>query len=125
MKKLLTKLFVGDYKFKALGLFHSIPRPATIIFPLMVLCGYITAFVAFPLYTVTIGLISFILLLIALYFGFIHFWIWPAKWEYQDDSQKWQQGIGINMGALKNTFTPEQWEEWFDLNEKYRKFYGR
>lgn len=117
---MITKLFVGDYKFKALGLYHSFPRAATIIMPLMILTGGISAYLNIYPYENTITTILLILTFIAIYFGFIHFWIFPAKWENMDNSQKIQKGDGITMGVLKNTLTPEQWEEYKYLKGMYK-----
>ncbi|GGH24605.1 hypothetical protein FAZ19_16310 [Sphingobacterium alkalisoli] len=119
MNKLLTRLFVGDYKFKALGLFHSMPRPAAIIMPLMIILGVYSINIDVWLYQDTLGVIGLIVLAIAIYFGFIYFWIWPAKWENQTNSQKWQHGNGIRMSVLTNVLTEEQWAEWHELNDYY------
>lgn len=117
----MTKLFVGDYRFYALGLFHSFPRAAVIIMPLMIITGGLSAYWDIYPYENNITLVSLILLAWAIYMGFIHYWIFPAKWENMDDSQKIQQGDGITMGILKNTLTPEQWEEYYELLKKQIK----
>lgn len=115
----MTKLFVGDYKFKALGLYHSLPRAATIIMPLMILTGSFLAITDTYPYETTTGVVLLSLTLIAIYFGFIHFWIFPAKWDNMDNSQKIQQGDGILGGVLNNVLTPEQWEEYNYLKDTY------
>lgn len=116
---MITKLFVGYYYFQGLGYYHNIPRGATIIMPLMILTGGISAYLNIYPYENTITTILLVLTFIAIYFGFIHFWIFPAKWENMDESQKWQQGKGIREGVLTNTLTAAQWAEWNMINKKY------
>lgn len=117
---MITKLFVGYYYFQGLGYYHNIPRAATIIMPLMILTGGISAYLNIYPYENTITTILLVLTFIAIYFGFIHFWIFPAKWENMDNSQKIQQGDGILKGVLNDVLTPEQWEEYNYLKNTYR-----
>ena len=80
-RKLIVKYFALNYIGKKLtGL-----RAGTIILPLVIINGLITAFYDF-------NLIAFFPLAIALYFGFVYFIGNPVKWNELDKSQKFQYG---------------------------------
>lgn len=121
MRKLLTKLFVGDYKFKALGYFHSIPRAAFVIVPLIVFTALPTIKTDKYPWDTTYGKIGTGLVCTALFYAFIRYnYIKSAKWEDLDDNQKWQLGTGLKQG-WNGSLTDSQWEYWEVLNKKYLK----
>lgn len=86
MKKIIIKHFAFDYYTKAFGYAVNFKRPATIIFPLMVLNGIFVAKYGFGYHQI----IPMIPLIIALYFGFLHFYFFPLKWEELDKEQLFQ-----------------------------------
>lgn len=92
MRKLLVKHFVLDYMGNIFGWKFNAPRASRIIYPLMVIAGYFS--VTNPNWPTPTHLVwmLYILLALALFFGFIYFRIWPAKWEELDEMQKFQYG---------------------------------
>lgn len=116
MRKILVKHFVLDYWFIIFGRRFSAPRASRIIFPLMCITGYLVSinkkypepdFIIWCLY---------ILLALALFFGFVYFRIKPAKWEELDDSQKFQYGYfqGAELSSI-------QYQEWILLVKRFNK----
>lgn len=101
----LVKNFVLSYNFTLFGKLYAAPRASRIIYPSMVITGYIHATNESPLSWCLIGVVGIII-----YFGFIHFKFFPVKWEELDDNQKRQYGF------LKgNTLTDSQLTEWLEL----------
>ena len=126
MRKFLVKNFVLDYRGSWFGWklkwftipkweFNA-PRASRIIYPLMVLSGFLSStnpdwpnpyFLLWIIYGIT---------LLSLYFGFLHFHIKgnEVKWEELDDFQKYQ------FGAFKSEdLTNEQYKEWLLLIDKF------
>lgn len=59
--------------------------------------------------------------------GFGYFEMFPVKWHELDNMQKWYFGSFVNSGnSIKKDLelTPEQFEEWMELNKKFRKKFG-
>jgi hypothetical protein len=107
MRKFLVKHFVLDYFFTVLGKRYNAPRASRVIYPLMLLCGWFTA-TNYDFPTPNIGLwILYILLVLSLFFGFVYFRIYPAKWDELDNLQKLQYGF-----FMKHKMTVGQLKEW-------------
>ena len=84
MKKFLTSLFVGGYNTKIFGKTITITRPANII---------VLSFLIHVLFDVNneySQFYSLIPLVVSLYFGFLHFRLFPAKVENMSAMQKAQ-----------------------------------
>ena len=113
MKKFLIKHFVLDYTIKILGWRSNAPRASRIIYPLVVLSGWIS--VTNPDCPTPTPLIwtLYSLLSISLYFGFIHFRYFPPQWEELDDFQKFQYGVFKSTDLIK-----EELDEWMEISEK-------
>jgi hypothetical protein len=117
MRKWLVKNFVLDYQHKMFGKTWNAPRASRIIFPLFVITGFLNARnLDWPEPTLLIW-VMYLLCAVALYFGFVHFKIFPVKWEELDDFQKFQYGM-LKGGEL----TSEQYIEWVKLSKKYLDF---
>jgi len=102
MRKLLIEHFVLGYFFRIFGKLYNAPRASRVIFPLMVLTGYLNIEPS-PLSWVVGGITC-----IALYLGFIHFSFFPVKWEELDVLQKLQYGL---VKPLSDT----QRDEWLAI----------
>jgi hypothetical protein len=114
MRKLLIKHFVLDYMFNMFGTTFNAPRASRIIFPLMVITGYFSATNPdWPTPTLFVWLL-YLLLASALFFGFVYFRIYPAKWKELDDFQKFQYGL-----HKSKSLTPTEYAEWVLINRKY------
>jgi hypothetical protein len=111
IRKFLVSNFVLDYWITVFGKRFNAPRASRIIFPLMAIAGYVHVTNESILSWGLIGLV-----LASLYFGFLHFKFFPAKWEELDDVQKCQYGM-VKSGKL----TPEQFKEWTIIFEKLTK----
>lgn len=111
MRKFLVKHFVLDYWFTIFGKRFNAVRASRIIFPLMVLTGYVHTFHESPLSWALVGLTF-----VSLYFGFVHFRFWPAKWDELDEIQKFQYGV-----HKQKDLTPAQFKEWTTIYEKLVK----
>ncbi|MDO4782546.1 MAG: hypothetical protein Q4A09_04920 [Capnocytophaga felis] len=88
MRKAIIKFFALDYKFFIFGRVISIARSANVIFPMVVFNGLLAVKENIPL---ELSLFAFILLALAIFFGFIYFDIKPLKdsdYDYFDDVQK-------------------------------------
>ena len=77
--------FVKYFALNYIGKKFTGLRAGTIIFPLFIINGLVTAFFDF-------NLIVFFPLAVALYFGFLYFIGNPIKWSELDKSQKFQYG---------------------------------
>ena len=113
IRQFLVRNFVLDYTFKLFGVQRNAPRASRIIYPLVVLSGWIS--VTNPDWPTPTPLIwaLYSLLSISLYFGFVHFRYFPPQWEELDNFQKFQYGV------FKSTdLTKEQLEEWMEISEE-------
>lgn len=111
MRKFLVKNFVLDYQGNYFGWRFNAPRASRVIYPLMVITGFFS--VTNPDWPTPTPLVwvLYALLATALFFGFIYFRIYPAKWEELDHHQKFQYGI-----FKANELTKEQYEEWLEIS---------
>lgn len=93
MRKFLVKHFVLDYTAKIFGWQSNAPRASRIIYPLVVLSGFFS--VTNPEWPNPTPLvwILYSLLTTSLFFGFVYFRFYPAKWEELDKFQKFQYGV--------------------------------
>ena len=116
IRKFLVKHFVLDYTFMLFGRHYDAPRASRIIYPLMVITGYISVTNPdWPTPTVLIWALYFLLAL-ALFFGFVYFRYYPVKWEELDDRQKFQYGM-FPYAYL----TQKQYEEWLKISRVIQK----
>jgi hypothetical protein len=114
IRQFLVRNFVLDYTFKLFGVQRNAPRASRIIYPLMAITGYFSATNPdYPTPTLLIWVL-YALLATALFFGFIYFRIYPAKWEELDEIQKFQYG-SVKGDSLKK----EQRKEWLLISKKY------
>lgn len=106
MRKKITKFFALDYKVFIFGRLVSWTRSANVIFPLFLLCGFLTlndspvAYCLLPF--------AYCLLGLALFFGFIYFDLKPltdADYDYLDEVQRF-------MYNYKNYRNPEPLEKY-------------
>lgn len=111
LRQFLVKNFVLDYTFNLFGKIYNAPRASRIIFPLFVITGI--ANILNDDFPTPNGLVWFLYFLVALalFFGFVYFRLFPAKWEELDDFQKYQYGIFKKL-------TPKQHKEWIKIYEK-------
>ncbi len=113
MRSFLVKHFALDYTFTVFGWTYNAPRASRIIYPLMVLTGFVA--VLNPDYP-TPNLLLWILyglLSIALFFGFVYFRFYPVQWHELDMFQKYQYGI-----YYEGKLTLKQYEEWLKIRNK-------
>ena len=114
MRKFLVRNFVLDYRMNLFGKHYSSPRASRIIFPLFVITGIANIFNDdFPTPNVLVWFL-YLLVFMALFFGFVYFRFYPAKWNELDDLQKLQYGY-FPFANL----TTEQQREWAILILKY------
>lgn len=102
MRKQIIKFFALDYKVFIFGRLISWTRSANIIFPLMLLSGYLTL-IENPL-----KIPAYILLAVATFFGFFYFLIKPIKqtdYDYFDEVQKFMWDYKNNRELNE----PEKW----------------
>lgn len=90
IRKLIVKHFALSYSFKLFGTTLTSLRASRVIMPLFILSGILT--VANPIWPTIVWytFISYTLTAIAVWLGFIYFWIWPVKREELDEEQKKQ-----------------------------------
>ena len=120
MRTLIVKFFALDYIVKIGNKKINFVRASNILFPLFCWNGYEVASGGY-IYESTSGLISFFILLIAIYFGFFYFKKHPVKFYELDKSQKWQFGQHTTLGGLQGV----EWQE-IDRNKDqyiYRPFW--
>ena len=119
MKKIrhwLVKNFVLDYYLTIFNIKYNAPRASRIIFPLFVITGMLICFNDdWPTPTIPIW-IMYILVTLSLYFGFMHFKIFPVTWIELDDLQKYQYGY-----VKSDKLTKEQYLEWLYICEEIIK----
>jgi len=88
MRKFLVKHFVLNYNIFG----YNAPRASRIIFPLMILNGIFWDYKKPTIFNVSL----LVLLVIALFFGFIYFRFYPAQYNELDNEQKEQYNIFHN-----------------------------
>jgi hypothetical protein len=113
MRKFLVKHFALDYTTKIFGRHYNAPRASRIIFPLMVISGWFST--TNPDWPNPTPLVWFLYSLLAtsLFFGFIYFRFYPAKWEELDNFQKFQYGV-----FKQEELSLSQFEEWKQIFEE-------
>lgn len=127
MRKLIIKHFALDYIAIIFGQRTNWVRAANIIFPLFCINGvYSIKTETYPLET-TIGIILLALLVIALFFGFVYFKLYPVKWEELDRMQKWQYGHAASTGELSPAvkLSREQLNYFNVIDEYYTDLFKR
>lgn len=116
MRKFLVKHFVLDYTANIFGWQYNAPRASRIIFPLMVLSGWFsTTNPDWPTPTPLVWVL-YSLLATSLFFGFVYFRFYPAKWEELDNFQKFQYGV-----FKQEELSISQFEEWKRIAEELDK----
>jgi hypothetical protein len=116
MRKFIIKHFALNYIFKAFGRIVDFPRAANIIWTLFLLNGVVSILTkTYPIET-WYGIVLLILLLISIFFGFVYFRIYPAKWHELDIHQKWQRGF-----YKVTPLTDKQKSEWLVINQMIYK----
>ena len=116
MRHWLVKNFVLDYELNLFGKQYNAPRASRIIFPLFVITGILNCLNDdWPTPTILIS-IFYLLTTISLYFGFMHFKIFPVTWIELDDLQKYQYGM-----VKSDKLTKEQYMEWLAICEEIIK----
>jgi hypothetical protein len=120
MRKWLVKNFVLDYFFTLFGTTFNAPRASRIIFPTFVITGLLVSTNPdWPTPTPLIWIMYF-LCTVVLFFGFIYFKLYPAKWEELDELQKYQ------YGEFKyNELSSYQKIEWKRIYEKLLQKYSK
>jgi hypothetical protein len=114
MRKFLVKHFVLDYTSNIFGWQSNAPRASRIIYPLMVLSGWFsTTNPDWPNPTPLVWVL-YSLLAASLFFGFVYFRFYPAKWEELDKFQKCQYGI-----FKQDELSLEQFSEWRKIMEEF------
>ncbi|MFJ1429474.1 hypothetical protein ACILE2_01550 [Capnocytophaga canimorsus] len=101
-RKHIIKFFALDYKVFIFGRLVSFTRSANVIFPLVVLCGYLNLSDKTCLVPT---IFAYCLLAIALFFGFVYFRLKPLKqvdYDYFDQVQKF-------IWKNKQVAQPKRW----------------
>ena len=107
IREFLVKNFVLDYFFTVFGKQYRAVRASRIIFPLVVLSGWFSATnYDFPIPGPGLWIL-YILLSLSLFFGFVYFKFYPAKWEELDVMQKYQYGF-----HMQDKMSLQELEEW-------------
>lgn len=121
VRQFIVKHFALDYMsrtFIFFGAYRSAPRASRIIYPLMVITGYISVtnpdwpnptFLIWVLY----GLLA-----TSLFLGFVYFRFYPVKWEELDDFQKYQYGM-----LKAQSLSRDQYIEFHKIVEKLMREY--
>lgn len=107
MRKLLINHFVLDFFINLFGTRYNFPRASRIIMPVFILTGWL------HMDPSTISWIMIGVTCLLMYFGFVHFKLWPPKFYELDDQQKFQYGL-----LQPNKLTPLQYKEWVKITEK-------
>lgn len=100
MRKLILNLFALNYRVKIFGNLINQLRASTIIFPLFLLM-----MISFIVNSMILKFISIPLLIIAVFYGFVYFIIFPIKendLKYLDKSQLNQYKICNNLEEYNN-----------------------
>ena len=118
MRKLIIKLFVGDYISNIFGTPINYVRASIPIWNSFLLMAYCLMDNDYPNIASIDDILSLILVGIVIFFGFIYFNFYPAKWSELDDLQKWQMGKFNITSGIKINY--EEYEEWkiLDVNLK-------
>jgi len=126
MRKWLIKYFVGDRwtKIPFTNIWVNAYKGGRPLILSLISIGIITIIGA----PETLGLVlSLLWLCFALYFtfplgGYGYFQKFPVQWFEMDDLQKWKYGLYVLSGesTIKLELTPEQFEEWVELNNKFK-----
>ena len=114
MRKLIIKLFVGDYISNVFGTTINYVRASIPIWNSFLLMAYCLLDNDYPSIASVDDILSLILVGIVIFFGFIYFNFYPAKWEELDDLQKWQMGKFNITSGIKINY--EEYEEWKRLD---------
>jgi hypothetical protein len=114
MRKFLVKNFVLDYQINLFGTKYNAPRASRIIYPLFLITGLANGLNNnFPTPTPFIWFMYFVTAL-ALFFGFVYFRYFPAKFSELDKRQKLQYGFFTLEGL-----TPKEIEEWWRIRNEF------
>lgn len=100
MRKLILNLFALNYRAKIFGTLISQLRASVIIFPLFLLM-----MISFIINSMILKFISIPLLIIAVFYGFVYFMIFPIQekdLKYLDKSQLNQYKIYNNLEEYNN-----------------------
>lgn len=100
MRKLILNLFALGYRAKIFGTLISQLRASVIIFPL-----FLSMMISFIIDSMILKFISIPLLIIAVFYGFVYFMIFPIKekdLKYLDKSQLNQYNIYNNLEEYNN-----------------------
>jgi hypothetical protein len=98
------------------GKTYNAPRASRIIYPVFVITGIANILNDnWPTPTLFVWFM-YLLTATSLFFGFVYFRFFPAKWEELDEFQKFQYG----MFPYAN-LTKEQHKEWVKIYEKFNK----
>lgn len=121
IRKWLVKNFVLGYVIVIRNQMYDAPRASRIIFPAFILMG-ITGITNpnWPVPNIP-SIIAYIIVLLSLYFGFIHFHIpkFKVEWEELDVFQKFQ------YGQFKyDELTPVQRKEYKNIADEVMEFYN-
>ena len=113
MRKQIIKFFALDYTVFMFGRRITWTRSANVIFPLVLLSGYLT--MSDSLLNYCLIPIAYCLLAIALFFGFIYFRIKPLKqadYDYFDEVQQYVWNAYHHKATEQpKNYTP-QWMFW-------------
>ena len=116
IRQFLVRNFVLDYTVNLFGKMYNAPRASRIIYPLMVITGYISGTNPdWPTPTLLIWAL-YLLVALALFFGFVYFRFYPVKWEELDNFQKFQYGFYPYANL-----TTRQYQEWITICKEIRK----
>ena len=118
MRKLIIKLFVGDYISNIFGIPINYVRASIPIWNSFLLMAYCLLDNDYPSIASIDDILSLILVGIVIFFGFIYFNFYPAKWEELDNLQKWQMGKFNLTSGIKINY--KEYKEWkiLDVNLK-------
>lgn len=106
MRYYIIKYFALSHACRVFGKTITFVRAANIIFPIFLLNGLYAILTDSYAFDSFFGILFFIILLIALFFGFVYFRIYPVSYEELEDyQQKWFYGIhcvksNIHMNIL-------------------------
>tara|TARA_R110000868_G_scaffold82264_7_gene232347 strand:- start:2496 stop:2858 length:363 start_codon:yes stop_codon:yes gene_type:complete len=113
IRKFLVKHFVLDYTVNLFGRHYNAPRASRIIYPLMVITGFISGTNPdWPTPTLLIWAL-YLLVALALFLGFVYFRFYPVKWEELDKFQKFQYGHFPYANLTKT-----QYQEWLKIRKQ-------
>lgn len=107
IRRFLVKNFVLDYSFTLFNVTIKAVRASRIIYPIFIITGFFS--VTNENWPTPTPFVWFLYLLTAtsLFFGFVYFRIYPAKWDELDKSQKYQYGF-----FMQDKMSVQEFEEW-------------